>query len=174
MQGPVNFTRPAAERIARAVRVVEIGSRDGSGPVYDRPWYGGAGGSAQLKLGTFTGNWPVESWQTVTLYGSTETAEVYNWCNPATGVPDSDSTSTRYVIFCSVSGTQSVVEIATDSTLAQECSASMTLQSLNLASLPNYSEAAIQMLGHAAKNTNSTCSGGLQWYSITTCATAMA
>ena len=39
MADPVNFTRPAAERIAKAVRTVEYGNRDSTGPSLDRPWF---------------------------------------------------------------------------------------------------------------------------------------
>lgn len=107
MADPVNFTRPAAERIARAVRAVEYGNRDSTGPSLDRPWYGGGGGF-KLQLGTFTGNWQTGQYTTVTLHGLTQTASVYNWCNPALG---GNTTESRYVIFGKVRGTHSAVEL---------------------------------------------------------------
>lgn len=57
MSGDVNFTRPAAERIARAVRVVEFGSRDGAGPTIDRPWYGGGRAAEAVRLGRISASW---------------------------------------------------------------------------------------------------------------------
>lgn len=171
MADPVNFTRPAAERIARVVRAVEFGNRDSLGQSIDRPWYGGSG--ASLKLGTFTGNWETATYTTVTLHGSTQTASVYNWCNPAVGANTNNTAETRYVIFGKVAGTQSAVEIQMRST-ATECTATLTLGSFDLSTLPNFDAGVIQLLGHGAQDTASTCSGGLQWYSITTCATATA
>lgn len=163
MADPVNFTRPAAERIARVVRAVEFGNRDSLGQSIDRPWYGGSG--ASLKLGTFTGNWETATYTTVTLHGSTQTASVYNWCNPALGVATSDTSCTRYVVFGSVRGTNSAVEIQ----LQPTCSTChMSLGSLDLKSLPGFVAGEIQMLGH---NSTGPC---LEWYSITTCSTATA
>lgn len=111
MADPVNFTRPAAERIARVVRAVEYGNRDSTGPSLDRPWHGEPG--LRLKLGTFTGNWQTAQYTTVTLHGSTQTASVYNWCNPAIGGSTSNTTESRYVIFGKVNGTHSAVELQT-------------------------------------------------------------
>lgn len=170
MADPVNFTRPAAERIARAVRAVEYGNRDSTGPSLDRPWYGGGGGF-KLQLGTFTGNWQTGQYTTVTLHGLTQTASVYNWCNPALGGSTSNTTESRYVIFGKVRGTHSAVEIQMRSTSTQ-CTATMVLGSVDLKSLPGFVAGEIQLLGHSVINTASTCSGGLQWYSITTCGTA--
>lgn len=169
MADPVNFVRPAAERIARVVRAVEFGSRDGTPLEYERPWDTEPG--VRLRLGRFTGNWQTATYTTVTLHGSTITASVYNWCNPALGGDTASTTKSRYVIFGSVKGTQSAVEIQMRTT---ECTAAFTLGSLDLASLPGYVAGEIQLLGHGAMSTANTCSGGLQWYSITTCSTATA
>jgi len=170
MAGGVNFTKPAAERIGRVVRAIEGGDRDSTGMSFARPWYG-EGAPFRLRLGTFTGNWETASYTTVTLHGSTITASVYNWCNPALGGDTASTAKSRYVIFGSVKGTQSAVEIQMRTT---ECTAAFTLGSLNLASLPGYAAGEIQLLGHGAMSTANTCSGGLQWYSITTCSTATA
>lgn len=166
MADKVTFTRPAAERIGRAVRIVENGDRSG-GPVetFPRLEYS----QYRLKLGTFTGNWQTGSWQTVTLSGSTQTVSVYNWCNPALGGNTSSTTESRYVIFGRVQGTNSAVEIQLRTT---QCTASLTLGSMDLTQLPGFDGSVIQMLGHAATDTASTCSGGLTWYSITTCSTS--
>jgi len=168
---PVNFTRPAAERIAKVVRAVEYGNRDSTGPSLDRPWYSDPG--MPLRLGTFTGNWETAQYTTVTLHGSTVTASVYNWCNPALGASTSNTTESRYVIFSKIKGTNSAVEIQMRSTSTQ-CTATLVLGSLDLKTLPGFQADVIQLLGHSVGDTASTCSGGLQWYSITTCATATA
>lgn len=73
MATPVNFTRPAAERIARVVRVVEGGSRDSSGPLFDRPWSDDAATRKVFRVCTFTGSWSKLSAKVVTFYGITTT-----------------------------------------------------------------------------------------------------
>jgi hypothetical protein len=159
----VTFTRPAAERIASVVRRVEQGDRDCGPLTFDR-----VGGTPfSLRLATFTGNWETGTYKTVTLSGSTATASVYNWCNPALGVSTNDAYSTRYVIFGKVSGTNSAVEIQMRST---QCPSTLTLGSVDLSTLPGFDSGVIQILGHGTTDTASTCAVGLQWYSITTCA----
>lgn len=162
------FTRPAADRIAKVVRKVEAGNRDGAPLVFDRV---AAALGSPLRLATFTGNWETATYTTVTLHGSTQTASVYNWCNPALGGNTESSTESRFVIFGKVSGTNSAVEIQMKAT---QCSDSLTLGSVDLRSLPNFDASVIQLLGHGEIDDSSTCSGGLQWYSITTCSTATA
>ena len=164
----VTFTRPAAERIAKMVRKVESGDRD-CGPLrFERT---GEGTPYRLTVATFTGNWETAQWKTVTytLGTATATTDVYNWCNPALGGSTSSTTRTRYVIFGKASGRQSAVEIQQRDT---QCTATLTLGSVDLSKLPGYEAGSIQLLGHGKQDTASTCSGGLQWYSITTCATA--
>ena len=163
MADPVNFTKPAAERIARVVRAVEFGDRDANAFNMQRPWYSDSG--SPLRLATFTGNWQTGSYATVTLHGSTQTASVYNWCNPAVGVSTSDTSCTRYVVFGSVRGTNSAVEIQMQPTCS---TCHMSLGSIDLTTLPGYVGGEVQMLGH---NSTGPC---LQWYSITTCSTATA
>ena len=126
-----------------------------------------------LQVGTFTGNWQTGTYKTVTLQGSTQTASVYNWCNPAIGGNAASSDQSRYVIFGKASGTNSAVEIQMRSTSTQ-CDATLVLGSFDLSSLPGFDAGVIQLLGHDKQDTASTCSGGLQWYSITTCSTAAA
>lgn len=161
----VNFTRSAAERISRVVRIVERGDRDAAALSFERPQR--SLGKLRLQLGTFTGDWATGQYKTVTLTNTTQTVSVYNWCNPALGGNTSSSTESRYVIFGNVAGTQSAVEIQLRTT---QCTATLTLGSVDLTSLPGFVSGDIQLLGHGAGSTASTCSGGLQWYSITTCA----
>lgn len=174
----VTFTRPAAERIAKVVRHVEAGDRD-CGPLR----FGRAAGGnvpSKLLLGTFTGNWETASWTTVTLLQSTQTVEVYNWCNPAVGGDTVSTAQTRWVVFGKVGGSEwkpgtpnnAAVELQYRPT---PCRAnSLTIHSLDLATLPGYDPSVIQLLGHEAKDDEGQCSGGFQWYSITTCSTSTA
>jgi hypothetical protein len=157
----ITFTRAAAARIANAVLSVEAGDSSGGAIEWDtqRPH------GFRLKLATFTGNWETGTYKTVTLSGSTQTASVYNWCNPALGGNTASSAESRYVIFGKVSGTNSAVEIQMGTT-AQTCH--MTLGGLDLTIVEGYDPDFIQLLGH---NTTGPC---LQWYSITTCSTATA
>lgn len=169
----VAFTKDAAARIAKVVRAVEAGNRDCGPLTFDRVGIGGS--PYKLSLATFTGNWQTGHPKIVTISGSTQTASVYNWCSPVTGADTSNTTETRYVIFGRVSGTNSAVEIEMFPKRTQtECTATMTLGSVDLSKLPGYSSGSIQMLGHGASDTASTCVGGLQWYSITTCSTSTA
>lgn len=164
----ITFTDSAARRIARAVVAFEAGDRNGAGM---RLGEAPAAEPPPLQLGTFTGNWQTAQWKTVTLHGSTQTASVYNWCNPALGGSTSSTTDSRYVIFGKVRGTHSAIEIQMRSESTQ-CTATMVLGSVDLQALPGFVAGEIQLLGHGVINTASTCSGGLQWYSITTCGTA--
>lgn len=149
MADRVAFTNSAAKRIARAVIAYEEGDRNGAGlnlgsvPMAVPP---------PLRLGTFTGNWETGTYNTVTITGTTNTVSVYNWCNPALGADTSSTTKTRYVIFGKVGGTNSAVEIQMRST-ATECTATMTLGSFDLTTLPGYEVGVIQLLGHAAGST---------------------
>lgn len=68
----VDFTRGAAERIARVVRLVEQGERDQSGPTYGRVVEGGGGGIT-FRICTYTGAWSVDSAKTITFFNQTST-----------------------------------------------------------------------------------------------------
>ena len=161
----VDFTRGAAERIARVVRIVEQGDRGQSGPTWERA---GDVMPAGLKLATFTGNWAVNTYKTVTLYGVTSTpntASVLNLCTPAVGFSTAATSETRHVIFGKVKYTTDpvVVELQAAPT---NTSCVLTLGGVDLKTIAGYSSTEIQLLGH---NTTGPC---LEWYSIATCATA--
>lgn len=156
----VNFTMPSAKRIAAAVREVEFGNRDQKASQQDRAW---DTLPFRLKLGTFTGAWSTGTWKAVTLTGSTETVSVYNWTTPVVAATG-ESNCSRYVVFGRVAGTHGAVEIQLQTT-CQTCVKSFG--SVDLTQLAGYSSTQIQLLGH----NESAC---LQWYSITTCATATA
>lgn len=163
----VKFSRGAAQRIAKVVRIVEAGDREQPGVTFDHP----VPAPYRLKLATFTGNWQTGQYAIVTMVGSTQTASVYNWCTPAMGGDTSSTAVSRYVVFGRVNGTNSAVEIQMRPT---QCTAAFSLGGVDLTQLPGYEAGVIQLLGHAAVSTNNTCSGGLTWYSVTTCATSTA
>jgi hypothetical protein len=72
----VDFTRGAAERIARVVRIVEQGDRDGSALRFGK--VAESGGGKVFRICTFTGSWNVNSFKTVVLRNSTATVSAYN------------------------------------------------------------------------------------------------
>lgn len=71
----VTFTRPAAERIANAVRKVESGNRDSSGLFFSRVISGTQPG---FRVATFTGGWSKNSFKTVTLKSGGSTVSAMN------------------------------------------------------------------------------------------------
>lgn len=116
----------------------------------------------QLKRGTYTGSWAIGTTAVVTLAGSTQTYAVTNYCIDADG--DTASSASFNVVFGSVMGTQTAVEIQVPT---QTCT--MVVGGFDLTELPNYDAGQIQLLGHGASGTNSTACQGLQWYSVLTC-----
>ncbi len=59
----VSFSRPAAQRIAKAVRTVEAGDRNQPGLTFDHPMPGGV---ASFRTATFTGSWSIGGVKNVT------------------------------------------------------------------------------------------------------------
>lgn len=157
---PINFTRGAAERIANAVRTVEIGSRGAGSIEWDvqrdqTPF--------RLTLAKFTGTWESGTYKTVTLHGSTLTASVFNWTDRIVVTQTESTSCERFVVFGRVRGTNTVLE-ASMQPFCTTCV--MQFGSVDLTAIAGYSSTNIQVLGH---NSNGPC---LEWYSITTCATA--
>jgi hypothetical protein len=82
----VTFTRPAADRIARVVRDVELGGRDSEG-------FGlgvrlqGFRSAKTFRICTFTGSWDIGSSKTVTFRNQTNTISAVNLFWP---VPDGE------------------------------------------------------------------------------------
>jgi hypothetical protein len=72
----VSFSRPAAQRIAKAVRVVEAGDRNQPGLTFDHPMPGG--GQALIRTATFTGSWSIGGTKNVTYKYMTGTANAVN------------------------------------------------------------------------------------------------
>lgn len=152
----VKFSRQSAQRIAKAVRIVEQGDRNQPGITFDHPI---PSVNSPLKVATFTGSWDIGETKTVTLYGSTATANVKNWCNPAGG----DTSVAQYVIFGKASGTNTVLEIP----ISDPTTCGMHIAGVDLTLLTGYSAGEIQLLGHNAGEPP--C---LEWYSVTTCVTS--
>lgn len=60
----ITFTRPAADRIANVVRIVEQGSRDEAPLTFRRV---AESSSKTFRIGTFTGAWPIGGTKTITF-----------------------------------------------------------------------------------------------------------
>jgi hypothetical protein len=82
--GRVSFTRPAAERIGKAVRQVEAGNRD-LGPIEWGPRGGAA--SKVFRVCTFTGAWAINSSKTVTFKNVTSTPNTVSATNLVYDLP---------------------------------------------------------------------------------------
>ena len=86
----VSFSRPAAQRIAKAVRTVEAGDRNQPGLTFDHPM---PGGGKVFRVCTFTGSWSIGSTKNVTYkYQSTtpNTAVATNLFFPVTSTATLD------------------------------------------------------------------------------------
>jgi hypothetical protein len=83
----VSFTRPAAERIGKAVRQVEAGDRD-LGPIEWGPRGGGGGGGKVFRVCTFTGAWAINSAKTVTFRNVTSTPNTVSATNIVYDLPN--------------------------------------------------------------------------------------
>jgi hypothetical protein len=85
----ITFTRDSADRIAAAVRKVEIGERTQSGPtwdVVDTP-----GSRRVFRVCTFTGSWSINASKTVTFRGVTTTPNTVSVVNLVCGLNPSGS-----------------------------------------------------------------------------------
>ena len=69
----VNFTRPAAERIAKVVRKVEQGDRGVAGLRFMPRDGGGCSKGNAFSVCTYTGVWAIDSVKTVTFFNQTNT-----------------------------------------------------------------------------------------------------
>lgn len=89
----VNFTRGAAQRIAKVVRIVEGGNREQGGLTFDHPMPG-VGGKT-FRICTFTGSWAINSAKNVTFYNVTATPNTVSVQNVMFPLPQlsSDTTS---------------------------------------------------------------------------------
>jgi hypothetical protein len=88
----VSFSRPAAQRIAKAVRVIEAGDRNQPGLTFDHPMPGGVAGKV-FRVCTFTGAWSINTSKTVTFKYQTatpNTASATNLFFPVTSTAQLD------------------------------------------------------------------------------------
>lgn len=97
----VAFTKPAAERIARAVRKVEAGPRLGKPLTFGgRPsTFGGGGG---IKICTFTGSWSKGTSHVVTFYQVTTTPNTASATNVFVDLASCSTTSTASTAACAI------------------------------------------------------------------------
>ena len=87
----VSFSRPAAQRIAKAVRTVEAGDRNQPGLTFDHPM---PGGGKVFRVCTFTGAWSKNSAKVVKFRGITSTPNTALAQNIFVAITGSTSTST--------------------------------------------------------------------------------
>lgn len=139
----VVFTRPAAERISKAVRIVESGDRDATGLRFGKPTDSSAG--KVIRVATFTGQWATAATAVVTFYNVTNT-------------PNTVSATNLYLPCDVATGKAAECVIAKGGT-------AWYLTSVNFTKLKSFSAGEVQVFGH---NT----SGYAQWYSISTCSTS--
>lgn len=150
----VTFTRPAAERIGKAVRIVESGDRKSSALRFGAH----VAPIPSLRIGTFTGNWYEGQPKAVTILGTTSTINVTQFLGY---IPDlgTEEGCEREVIFGSAGGTQNAVAIQFKTTCT---TCQLTINPFDLSELPYYNFATQQILGHDAD-------GCLRWYGVTDC-----
>lgn len=74
----VTFTRGAAQRIAKAVRIVEGGSREQGGLTFDHPM---PQSGKVFRICTFTGSWNIDAAKTVTFKYQTATPNTVSATN---------------------------------------------------------------------------------------------
>ena len=87
----VSFSRPAAQRISKAVRIIEAGNRTQPGLTFDHPMPGGGG--KVFRVCTFTGAWSIGSSKTVAFKYQTatpNTASATNLFFPVTSTAQLD------------------------------------------------------------------------------------
>lgn len=81
----VTFTKPAAERIAKVVRTVEQGDRNGSPLVFNAAVASAIGATKLVRVATFTGSWAIGNTNVVTFtYAPTATVNAVNLSWPIT------------------------------------------------------------------------------------------
>lgn len=87
----VSFTRSGADRIARAVRVVEQGDRRGNTLTFGKRYPTPPGGSNDVfRTARFTGNWNVNTTATIEFTNSTFTPQTATALNLFCGIADGD------------------------------------------------------------------------------------
>lgn len=95
----VQFSRGAAQRIAKVVRTVEGGNRTQGGLSFDHPMPSQAG--RPFRICTFTGAWSINSAKSVTFYNVTATPNTVSVQNVMFPLP-SLSTTTSSPTVCAI------------------------------------------------------------------------
>jgi hypothetical protein len=160
----VDFTRGAAERIARVVRLVEQGDRDGKPLRFGRVIE--SSGGTSLKLATFTSDWQVGEYKVVTFFNVTSTpntANVINLTTPSVGFSTANTADERFVIFGKVKHTTDPVVVE----IEQGGGSCLVIAGFNLATIPGFDADAVQILGHDSEESGP-C---LKWFDVFTCPT---
>jgi len=89
----VNFTRPAAERIARVVRKVEQGDRGSAGLTFTPRGLGGSDCRSIFRVATYTGAWGMNTAKVVTFQNITTTPNTVSAANLFVDLPDRNGTA---------------------------------------------------------------------------------
>lgn len=119
----VVFTRPAADRIAKAVRIVEAGDRSTEPLVFERLGPGGGSGIS-VKRASWTANWSYNETATVTFLTAT----------------NATATATNVILGAGPG----------NGWIARSGSAGWQLVSVNLTLQPGYAANEIQVFGHSS------------------------
>jgi hypothetical protein len=93
----VRFTKASADRVAKAVRTVELGSRDSQGLHYDKALGGGGGGGKVLRVCTFAGAWNINESKTLTFQNVTTTPNTVSAINQLFTIGDACETQVAYI-----------------------------------------------------------------------------
>lgn len=96
----VAFTRPAAERIAKAVRKSEAGSRDSKPLLFGTPSRASIGST--IKICTFTGSWSKGTSHVTTFYNVTTTPNTVTATNVFVDVNSCNTNSTSATAACAI------------------------------------------------------------------------
>ena len=90
----VSFSRPAAQRIDKAVRVIEAGDRSQPGLTFDHPM---PGGGKVFRVCTFTGSWSIGTTTTLTFQNVTTTPNTVSATNQLFTIGDACETQVAYI-----------------------------------------------------------------------------
>lgn len=158
----VDFTRSAAERIAAVVRTVEQGDRDQAALRFRRVQ---ESFGSTLKLATFSSNWQIDEYKTVTFFDVTatpNTASVLNLTTPSIGFTTANTAEERFVVFGKVKYTTDPVVVEIEQ--KNDC---LVIGGFSLAAVSGFDATRQQILGH--DDAEPPC---LKWYDVFTCVTA--
>jgi hypothetical protein len=92
----ITFTRPAADRIANVVRIVEQGSRD-EAPLRFAGVRDAVGDKLVLRVCTFIGSWDINSLKTLTIQGVTTTPNTVVATNQLFTIGDACTSQVAYI-----------------------------------------------------------------------------